>query len=255
MLKFIRNWFDRRTIARADIAREDWDAAFDALPLLDGLSVDEERRLKELVILFCHRKTFDGAHGLVVTQPMALVIALQACLLVLELGLDSYDGWSTIIVYQSGFVSRQVIVDEYGIEHHIESDLSGEAWEDGPLLLAWDDTALGGYDDGHNLVIHEFAHKLDMLNGSVNGFPPLHPGMDSGAWTRAFSDGFEDFRRKCDDGIELGIDDYAATSPGELFAVLSEVFFEQPDVLHHHYPAIYDQMRLFYRQDPLARLY
>lgn len=253
MIQLIRNWLDRRVIRRNSITASEWRSAFDSLPLLDGLDADDRRRLRELAVLFLHRKSIEGAGELEMTRPMALVIALQACLPILALGLDAYAGWSTIIVYPSGFAPQRVFQDEYGVEHHLRDELSGEAWQQGPVILAWDETEYAGFADGCNLVIHEFAHKLDMQNGEANGFPPLHREMDAQAWTRAFSDGYADFERRCERGEDIGIDDYAATSPAEFFAVLSEVFFERPDLLHRHYGAIYEQMRQYYRQDPLAR--
>jgi hypothetical protein len=249
----IRNWLDRHILERSEITPADWDAAFARLPVLDGLNADETRRLRELVVLFLHRKAFDGAHGLEVTRPMQLTVALQACLPILELGLDCYSGWETVIVYPSGFAPEHVYTDEYGVEHRTRDELSGEAWARGPVLLSWDDTAGAGELDGYNLVIHEFAHKLDMQNGEANGFPPLHHGMDPSAWTRIFSDAFEDFRRRCERGEDLGIDDYACTDPAEFFAVFSEVFFECPEILYRRYRAVYGQLRLYYRQDPLSR--
>jgi Mlc titration factor MtfA (ptsG expression regulator) len=254
MLGRIHKWLERRAIERAAILPAEWEAAFAALPLLDGLNADERRRLRELVILFLHRKAFDGAHGLEVTQPMKLIIALQACLPILELGLDCYAGWETVIVYPSGFAPEHVYTDEYGVEHRMRDELSGEAWSRGPVLLSWEDAEEAGELDGYNLVIHEFAHKLDMLNGEANGFPPLHRGMDPAAWTRIFSNAFEDFCRRCEHGEDLGIDDYAASDPAEFFAVLSEVFFERPDILSQRYPAVYEQLGRYYRQHPLSRL-
>lgn len=253
MLRFIHDWRERRIIRRSTITPAQWQAAFAALPLLRGLSTAESQRLRELAILFCYRKTFDGAHDLVVTQSMALIVALQACLPVLELGLEAYEGWTSVILYPSGFEASHVYVDEFGVEHQVLSELDGEAWERGPVLLAWDEAIQAGDIDGYNLVIHEFAHKLDMQNGEANGFPPLHADMDPTAWTRVFSAGFEDLARKCEDGVNIGIDCYAASSPAEFFAVLSEVFFERPDLLQQAYPAVYAQLRRYYRQDPLAR--
>ena len=254
MFQFMRDWIDRRVIQRSSITSAQWDEAFVSLPLLQGLSTQENRYLRELAILFMHRKSFKGAHGLIVTEAMALIIALQACLPILQLGLRVYSGWSSIIVYPSGFSPRRVVRDEYGVEHFVQDELSGEAWEDGPVILAWDETAIAGEIDGHNLVIHEFAHKLDMQNGEANGFPPLHRGMDAEVWTRHFSAGYEDFARHCDDGVDLGIDCYAATSPAEYFAVLSEVFFERPQLLQRRYAAVFEQLRQYYRQDPSTRL-
>ena len=260
MFNFIRNWFDRRIIQRSTITSNQWDEAFTSLPLLAGLTIDEKQTLRELAILFMHHKVFEGAKGpedtnrFVVNQSMALIIALQACLPILKLGFGSYGGWYSVIVYPSAFAPKRVVTDEYGVEHHVQSSLSGESWQRGPVVLSWDDTEQAGIIDGHNLVIHEFAHKLDMQNGVANGFPPLHSGVDRSAWVEAFSAGFDDFQDKCNRGKHIGIDCYAASSPAEFFAVLSEVFFERPDVVSHHYSVIYDLLRQYYQQDPLSRL-
>ncbi|MCP4430539.1 MAG: zinc-dependent peptidase, partial [Gammaproteobacteria bacterium] len=215
----------------------------------------EKRHLQQPVaLLLRHRERLERAHGLGTTQPITLVVAPHACLPVLNLALEGYDGWVSVIVYPSGFAPERVIRDEYGVEHHVKSNLAGVAWHRGPVILAWDETSHAGVIDGHNLVIHEFAHKLDMQNGEANGFPPLHRGMDSKVWAGVFSAGFEDLQDKCNTGKDIGIDCYAASSPAEFFAVLSEVFFEKPDVLKRHYDEVYEQLRQYYRQDPLTRL-
>lgn len=254
MFQLIENWLDRRILKRSSITPQQWDIAFGSLPLLAGLKSKEKRRLRKLAILFCHRKQFQGAHGLVVTESMKLVIALQACLPVLKLGLDGYRGWVSVIIYPSGFAPKRVVRDEYGVEHHVQSNLAGEAWQHGPVVLAWDEADRAGIIDGQNLVIHEFAHKLDMQNGQANGFPPLHRGMDSTTWTEVFAAGFEDLQHSCSTGEDIGIDCYAASSPAEFFAVLSEVFFEKPALLQQHYAEVYQQLQQYYRQDPLKRL-
>lgn len=252
MFDFLRNWLDRRVIERTSISASQWESAFAALPLLARLNAAETQRLQDLAILFLHRKSVDGAHELVVTPEMALIIALQACLPVLALGLESYSGWSTVVVYPSGFAPQRVIRDEYGVEHQVTDQLLGEAWQRGPVILAWDEVRYSGYVDGCNLVIHEFAHKLDMQNGEANGFPPLHRDMNIDTWTRVFSAGFEDFKGRCERGEDIGIDCYGASSPAEFFAVLSEIFFERPDLLQRYYESVYAQLRLYYRQDPLT---
>ena len=248
MWQSIRHWLKRRIINRSTVTPSQWSEALASLQLLAGLSADEITRLQELAILLLHDKNFEGARGLVITREMQLIIALQACLPVLNLGLGGYSGWVSVIVYPSGFAPERIETDEYGVQHSRRTDLSGESWQRGPVVLAWDAAEQGGIIDGHNLVIHEFAHKLDMQNGKANGFPPLHSGMATTAWVEAFSAGFDDFQQQCHHGNRIGIDCYAATSPAEFFAVLSEVFFERPDVLQHHYAAIYDQLRLYYRQ-------
>ncbi len=138
--------------------------------------------------------------------------------------------------------------------HQGHSVLTGEAWLRGPVILGWHDVASAGEIDGHNVVIHEFAHKLDMLNGAANGFPPLHSGMGVDGWVEAFTAAFQDFQRHCHKLHYHQIDCYAATSPPEFFAVFSEVFFERPVLLANHYPEVYAQLRHYYLQDPLTRL-
>ena len=254
MFAFLRNWWDQRIIARSAITPQQWADAYAALPLLRGLSEREQQRLQQLVILFLHRKVFEGAHGLTISEAMKLIIAMQACLPILYLDLDCYDSWYSVIVYPAGFAPKRVVTDEDGIEHQVQSGLSGESWQRGPVVLSWNDAEHAGIIDGHNLVIHEFAHKLDMQNGVANGFPPLHANMLRQQWVDALSAGFEDFQRHCAHGRHTEIDCYGATSPAEFFAVLSEVFFERPGVLRHHYPDIYTQFKLYYKQDPLLRL-
>ncbi len=254
MFQFIHNWLQHRIIRRSSITSTEWDKAFASLPLLKGLTADEKHALRDLAILFIDDKTFEGADELTVTQSMAMIIALQACLPLLKTGLKSYDGWHTVIIYPTGFAPERVIRDEYGVEHHVQSSLAGEAWLRGPVVLAWDETEHAGIIDGHNLVIHEFAHKLDMLNGDANGFPPLHAQMNSVAWAEAFTAGFEDIQNNCNRGKNIGIDCYGATSPAEYFAVLSEVFFERPGVVQQHSAAVYEQLRQYYGQDPIKRL-
>lgn len=254
MFSFLRSWLNQRIIQRSTITPEQWNDVFARLPLLNGLSDAEKQRLQELAVLFLHQKTIEGAHDLIITQAMSLIIALQACLPILNLDLNDYRGWVSVIVYPATFFPKRMITDENGVVHYEESHLAGESWQRGPVILAWDETEQAGVIDGQNLVIHEFAHKLDMQNGEANGYPPLHREMDPSTWVRAFTSGYEDFRQKCFDGDSIGINCYGASSPAEYFAVFSEVFFERPDILRKYYQDIYEQLRQYYRQDPFTRL-
>ncbi len=254
MFNFFRQWLNQRVIKRSIITVKQWEQAFVSLPLLIGLTMEEKKDLQQLAILFIHYKIFNGAQGLVVTLEMKLIIALQACLPILALGLNSYSGWLSIIVYPSGFAPERTVMDENGVVHYIKSNLAGEAWQRGPVILAWDETKFAGIIDGSNLVIHEFAHKLDMQNGVANGFPPLHSTMSKERWVQVFSRAYENFQQQCEAGIFIGIDCYAASSPAEFFAVLSEVFFERPDIIKQHYVAVHDLLELYYKQVPLQRL-
>lgn len=253
MFGFVKNWWHNRIVRRSWVTETQWTQAFSRLPLLDRLTEDERSRLRRLVILFLHKKSFSGTHDVVVTEDMALVIALQACLLILNLDIDWYDGWVEIIVYPGGFAPKRTVTDEYGVVHHIDDALSGESWQRGPVVLSWDATANAGALDGDNLVIHEFAHKLDMLTGAANGYPPIHAEMDVVEWTDTFTAAFNDFQVKAEAGIETDINTYGASSPAEFIAVVSEEFFERPLLVQARYPAVYDLLRKFYRQDPQGR--
>ena len=267
MLSWLRRGGSRPAVT---IDSQLWRDATARWLFMRGLGEDGESRLRALSERFIGAKQFSGTHGLEVSDLMQVEIAAQACILVLELGIEWYDGWSEVIVYPSQFAPERETVDEAGVVHLTNDPMAGEAWLGGPVILSYEDVALSGDEElrvaGYNVVIHEFAHKLDMRNGDPNGFPPLHPGMAAGAWKRAFAQGYEDFCRRVDAAErlpehridealgELPIDPYAAESPGEFFAVGSEAFFETPELLAAAYPAIYEQLRLFYRQDPLARL-
>jgi len=254
MFKWLSDYMRQRIIVRSTITESEWADTFQALPILSGLTVDERQRLQTLAILFMHYKRFEAAQGLVLNRQMILTISLQACLPILELGLACYSGWIAVVVYPASFVSRRDITDTSGVVHHQSSNLSGEAWQRGPVIINWQEAKNAARIDGHNLLIHEFAHKLDMQNGEANGFPPLHADMTIDDWVTSFSAGFEHFQHHCDNDTLYGIDCYAATSPAEFFAVFSEVFFERPVIIRRHYPSIYAQLRNYYRQDPLKRL-
>jgi len=252
------NWFARwrrtRILERHAIPPDAFDAAVARLPILQGLTPDELMRLREAASLFIHDKTFSAAGGADVDDTMQLAIALQACLLTLNLTEDSYRGWNEIILYPDEFLRQREEMDEAGVVHHSRDILAGESWHGGPLVLSLADVTSSGQADGVNVVLHEFAHKLDMLNGDANGFPPLHRGMDAARWANDFTAAYEDLCARVDAGVDTAIDPYATTDPAEYFAVLTEVFFETPHILHTEYPAIYRQLQQFYRQHPLVRL-
>ena len=265
------SWFRRSSRRPAiEIDAETWERATAAWLFMRGLEAGEVERLRALCSRLLAGKHFSGTHDLEISDLMQVEIAAQACILVLELGIEWYDGWSEVIVYPSQFAPEREIVDEAGVVHLTQDPMAGEAWLGGPVILSYEDVAMTGDEEvrvaGYNVVIHEFAHKLDMRSGDPNGFPPLHAGMDGAAWKRAFSAAYGDFCARVDAAERLPerriqtaldalpIDPYAAESAGEFFAVGSEAFFETPELLAPAYPAVYEQLRLFYRQDPLARL-
>ena len=250
MLDALKKLFGQAEPPLPEVTASQWSRVEHGLPFLDHLSAADRARLRGMALEFIARKEWHGAQGLALTPDIQLAIALQACLPVLNLGLDSYRGWVGVIVYPGDFVIPRKLMSEDGVVHEFEDSVAGEAWEGGPVLISWFDRPEEA--DGMNVVIHEFAHKLDMLNGSPDGLPPLHEGMSRQDWIDAFEPAYADFCARVDDGEETFIDPYAAEHPAEFFAVASEVFFEAPGLLQAEYPAVYAQLRQFYRQDPVA---
>lgn len=250
----LTNWLRQRTLKRHAIPQPDWAAVVASLPLLKGLTADELERLRELASLFLHGKSLEPVHGLVVSDMMRVYLAAQAALPILNLGSDWYDGWKSVVLYPGQFASRQEWMDENGLVHSRREIRSGEAWQRGPIVLSWADVEASGACEGYNAVIHELAHKLDYSNGSINGCPALHEGMRVRDWRAAFEPAYEDLCKRVDRGEASALDTYATEAPEEFFAVMSEHFFETPGLLKREYPAVYEQMRQFYRQDPIVRL-
>src|SRR3954468_8459084 len=247
---WLTDWRRSKVLARHRIDDGLWRRATASLRSIRTLSAEETEKLKQLALVFLAEKQFSGAAGVEVTDEMRLSIAAQACLPILELGLDWYAGWTGIVIYPGDFRVRRSEMDEDGVLHEWDDELAGEAMPGGPVVLSWDAAA---HDAQINVVIHEFAHKLDMLNGEANGVPPLHAGMNRRAWAAAFDAALQGFCDALERGRETWLDPYAAEHPSEFFAVISEAFFEQPQETRRRYPDVYDQLRLFYRQDPAAR--
>jgi hypothetical protein len=239
---WLTEWRRKRVLQRHAIDAALWKKSTRGLRFLP-----ETEKLKQLALLFLAEKEFSGAHGLAVTDEMRLAIAAQACLPILELGLDWYAGWRGIVVYPGDFRVRRRDVDEAGVVHEWDDDLAGEAMPGGPVVISWDAAA---HDPYINVVIHEFAHKLDMVNGAADGLPPLHAGMDARLWAAAFKEAYDGFCDALERGQDTWLDPYAAEHPSEFFAVISEAFFEHPAQTRRRYPAVYEQLKLFYRQDP-----
>jgi len=224
-----------------------WARVEARLPFLAWLPDEAHSRLRTLSKDFLAEKEFYGARGLHLDDEIMLTIAVQASLPILNYrGLSAYHGWVGIVVYPGDFVVPQQVMDETGVVHEYEEILLGEARADGPVLLAW-------FDDGSpadvNIVIHEFAHKLDMAEGDASGCPALPPGMSRKAWSQAFSAAYERLCRLDDAGIETILDPYATTNPAEFFAVASEAFFETPMNLRADFPDVYAQLVMFYGLD------
>ncbi len=255
MLHAFGEWRRRRILRRHAVRDPVWHAAVRACALAKGLTPGEIARLRDLTTLFLGGKRFYGGAGLEITAEMTLSIAIQAAVPILGLDSDWYRGWSSVIVYPGAFVARREERDEAGVVHRTRHALMGEAWDGGPLVLSWENARLGDRPSGSgsNVVVHECAHKLDMLDGSANGHPPLHRGMDPGAWSETLMQAYGALRGEIASGIPPSLDPYGAENPAEFFAIASEVFFDAPARLLRSHPGVYRQFQAFYRQDPATR--
>ena len=255
MFEAIRKWRRERVLKTAAIPEPLWREALEALPFLAIFTEAEVGRLRALVVLFLDAKSIVGARGHEVTPLQRVIIALQACVLVLNLDPAYYDGWESVIVYPDEFLPGLEWEDEAGVVHRDNGALAGEAMPGGPVVLSWPDVEASADWDaaGMNLVIHEFAHKIDMRDGDANGAPPLPSSLSPALWQKTLASAYAHFRARIERGDHTAIDPYAAESPAEFFAVLSEVFFVEPTLLRFEYLNVYQQFARFYRQEPAAR--
>lgn len=251
MFNKIRQWRVQRIVARYPIAEALWQGALRRCAPARRLGASDQAALRVLATLFLREKSIEPVQGLELDDADRVLLATHACIPILQLGLDGYDGWHSVIVYPDAFMPRRTRIDDAGVVHQSNAIMAGEAWGRGPVILSWADVLDAGTRPGHNVVIHEMAHKLDLQNGVANGFPPLHRRMDPRVWTEVFSSAW---KRLCEDhhkGVPLPIDPYGLENPAEFFAVVSEQFFEAPATLREHLPDVYRQLELFYRQHPL----
>lgn len=265
------------THMQARITPELWTQTLAGHPFLDRLTESEAAQLKDRAAWFLASKSMTGAGGLALTDEICLSIAVQASLPILELDPRLYEGWTEIIVYPAGFLIPREEMDEDGVVHEYVQEAAGEAWDGGPVILSWEDAgprpphALP--DHGFNVVIHEFAHKLDLIDGDANGMPSLHAHkhIQARTWQRVLEQSFDalvdqleaieaaiplDMDPESEEAdawyAQLPLDAYAATDPAEFFAVSSEAFFVSPQRLKTAMPQWYELLCQYYRQDPLG---
>jgi Mlc titration factor MtfA (ptsG expression regulator) len=253
---WLRDWKRKRILARHRIDDALWQRALHHLPFLRGLSAAEEKRLQEFAVIFIAEKQFTPVRGVQISDDDRVEIALQACLPILQLGLDWYDGWVGIVVHPSDFHVRRTEAGEDGVVHEWDDELAGESWPGGPVVLSWEalDDSGSVAEGGANVVIHEFAHKLDMMGGEADGVPPMPTREARERWIEVFDAEFDRFCAEVDAGREGILDPYAAEHEAEFFAVASEAFFESPNALKREFPKLYELFAGFYRQDPAQRL-
>lgn len=240
----------RRALFATPLSDENRAILAKQVPLLRKLPGDLRPALEGKINAFLEQVDFIGCDGLEITQEMRLSIAAQACLLVVNT-----DAWyanlRTILVYPGAFKSRQERHDGYVVTEE-ESVRLGESWRLGPVVLSWQHSNDGALDDedGHNVVLHEFAHQLDDLSGRANGVPILNRGQSFADWETAFLDAFDRLQFAVDTGRRTVIDPYGAQGHEEFFAVTVELFFERPGDLRRSEPAVYEQLSALFRLDP-----
>jgi Mlc titration factor MtfA (ptsG expression regulator) len=251
-----KGWREARTLERRPIPEALWQLTLARFPFLARRSDDDLTRLRELAVLFLADKEFAGMQGLEVGDDMAVAIAAQACLPVLRLGLDHYSAFKGIVVHPDIVVARREVMDEDGVVHHYDEELAGEAMEGGPIMLSWRDVADAGDSAswGYNVVIHEFAHVLDMRDGAADGVPLLADRAARARWLAVLEPQWQGFCERVEAGEDTLLDPYGAEAIDEFFAVASEVFFVAGNDLRREHPALYDLLAGYYRQVPAVPL-
>jgi hypothetical protein len=232
-----------------------WEDVRTGRPALAALDAGEASTLRRLASWFIAVKDFVPTGELVPDARDKALIALLACLPILRLGARWYDDWSTVLVAPDSFIHPMTDVDDAGVVTEYDDELSGRVTELGPVLLSLADVRASGLGDGYNVVVHEMAHKLDERDGSLDGCPPLPRGMSRRAWRDAFGAAYADFLNRLERGPRHGrstrasrlpLDEYAAESPEEFFAVACEAFFDTPHRLRDAYPAVHDLLGHFF---------
>jgi len=226
----------------------------------DVLNADERAELHATIQVLLEEKDWEGCGGLDLTDEIRVTIAAQACLLLLGLPHDYYRNVESILVYPS-----TVVIPEHqpGVFERVDSPveanvpISGQAFAQGPVLLVWDAVKRGARhpEQGHNVVFHEFAHKLDMLDGAADGTPPLADRSQLAAWVDVCSLEFLRLRDLAGQGHKTFLDAYGAKNEAEFFAVATEEFFARPLALQKHSPDLYHVLGAYYRQDPAERVH
>lgn len=272
------NWF-QRLFHHPQIPQALWEDRLRRLPFLHYLTPDDKVRLKTLSESLLASKSMTGAGEFILTDEVAVDIAMQACLPVLNLSLELYEDMPGIVVYPDAFIVPYREIDEAGVVHEGRETLAGEAiTEGGVVVLSWADVSAPAGPE-HNVVIHEFAHVIDLADGGANGHPPFlrqfHAGLNAAEWQQIFSDAYTDLCQRVDRMEEqlpphfdphgpvsaaihnmaanLPLDPYASQDPAEFFAVASEAFFVRPEPLEKAYPDMYKVLSAYYRQNPLGR--
>jgi Mlc titration factor MtfA (ptsG expression regulator) len=213
----------------------------------------DRKELEGRVQIFMAEKSFEGCGGLVLTDEIKITIAAQACLLLLHRKTDVYPRLISILVYPAAYVAKSVEPIGGSVALEGEQVRLGEAWKSGVVIVSWAEleATSQGQTFGHNLVLHEFAHQLDMEDGAADGTPILEGRSRYERWAKIFGEEYDRLRRDSALGRYSVLDDYGATNPSEFFAVATECFFEKAGVLQKRHPELYEELKAFYHQDPV----
>ena len=242
-----------RALQRRAIGDELWARTLEHYGFLARLAPADQAELRRLCSLFLDQKEFHGAHGFEVTDDVVVSIAAQACLPVLRLGLQPYGGFVGIVVHPDQALARREVMDEDGLVHDYDELLAGEAMDGGPIMLSWPDVhdaadiAQGG---AYNVVIHEFAHVLDLGNGAADGVPRLPSRQAQQRWLDVLVPEYDRFCERVVCGYDTVMDPYGAEAIDEFFAVASEAFFVNATPMKEEQPALYRLLSSYYLQDP-----
>ena len=223
------------------------------MPAFALLPANVQLRLKKLAQVLMAEKPFIGCSGLTITDEMRVLVSVQAALLLLRRGAGYFAQLRQVLIYPGAFVVDRSTLGATGLVHEERRALAGESWQQGQVLLSWQDVLAGAADphDGHNVVIHEFAHQLDQETGSANGAPWLREPAHRVRWAQVLSQEFQDLQSQLAQGQDGLIESYAATDAAEFFAVVSELFFERPSALAAAHPALYGEFCGYYGVNPL----
>lgn len=224
------------------------------VPFYHRLPPEDQQELQGHIQVFLVEKRFEGCGGLAITDEIRVTIAAYACILLLHRSTDYYPLLVTILVYPHTFVVSQYQAGPAGQVLESSETLVGESWRHGNVVLAWDEVQHSAFDlhDGHNVVLHEFAHQLDEEDGTANGAPVLPQRAMYGAWARILGEDYAELVQETEEGHPSTLDQYGATNPAEFFAVATEAFFETPVKLRAQHPRLYSELRLYYQQDPAS---
>jgi Mlc titration factor MtfA (ptsG expression regulator) len=224
------------------------------MPLMRRLPADLQLQLKRHMQVFLAEKPFIGCNGLTVTEEMRVLVAAQACLLILNRPTGYFPKLRQVLLYPSAYWAMRQEGDGSGVQHEQREARSGESWVQGQVILSWPDVLAGAADpaDGQNLVIHEFAHQLDQERGRATGAPFLGQRARYARWAAVMGQEFRRLNEQIARGEPTLLSPYAATEPAEFFAVASEVFFEQPQALAERHGALYRELAGYYQADPMA---